>query len=982
MDPAVGLSRPESATAGRAFPRIAVALAVLVVAVLAGGWVILLRHGHQRARLGWQAGVAEGGRAIVASVDPSGPAAGRLQAGDTIRAVNGDGRVSGLSLEWLLYPLPPGASYTLRVARDAAERDIALTVGRETGVRWVWTAVTRLAVAVVFCSTGLIVGLLRPWQRPARFYALAALLSSPVFFANPLLLDLLHSGMLARPEALLVWLARIHSPFHGALGFQFALEFPRGAATGRGWRALERLLYAWAGLICAFYNLGYYCLVFDPGLAVRLTFEHAALWQAVLVLDSLFGPVVFAAIPAAIIHNARAEESPDQRRRMKWALFGASVGFAPALALFTVRFVDEVLLPHRGVLPPDTRRAAENVVFLFLSVAPVTLAYAMVRHRVFGVRIVVRRGLQHLLARNVLRAALITPAAVLVASVLLNPYRTVAEILFQHPVHLVLIAASAVSLRYHGRLMRAIDRRFFREAYGREQVLTGLIEEIGRRDSLPELSRIVSDRLDAALHPEAIHLAYRTADGDAFGLQYSSSGGSAGARVPEGGSLVRLLESAAAAREIEKDRGELSADEQEWLDRLRARLAVPMLTGAGRLVGLILLGEKRSEEPFTREDRRLLEALANQIAIVYENAALRRRVQEEERVRREVLDRLRGERVNVVKECPRCGACYDTVAETCARDGAALTLTLPVDRTVAGKYRLERAIARGGMGAVYQATDLRLNRQVAIKVMTARSFGDRAALRRFEREAQAAARLRHANIVTVYDYGGLDAEGAYLVMELLQGATLRARIDEAGAIAPELASEWFDQILDGVQAAHAAGVIHRDLKPENVFVTREAAERGEIKILDFGLAKIALDAPADPRSLTLPGAVLGTLSYMSPEQLAGQPIDPRTDVFSIGVLAVETLTGRHPFRGQTNTAVVAAILHQPFRLEGAGPAVEALGAVLQRCLAKSRADRFATIAELREELIPAIRACPPFPAAPRATWTQETVVDDPAKQGR
>jgi GAF domain-containing protein len=970
----------EPGTAGRAFAPVAIGLAVLVAAVIACGWGILLRHGSERADLGWRAGPSEGGGAIVAGVEPSGPASGRLQPGDGIRAVNGDRRVNGLSLEWLLYPLPPGAAYTLRVERHGVERQVALAVRSEDGTSWLSTAITRLVVALVFWSTGLIVGLLRPQQPAARFYCLASLLSAPVFFANPLLLDLLHSGVLSRAEAFVVWLARIHSPFHGAIGFQFALEFPRGSATGRGWTALKRLLYAWAGLICAFYNLGYFCLVFDPGLAVTLTFEHASLWRAVLALDSLFGPVIFASIPAAIIHNARSEESPDQRRRMKWALFGATVGFTPALVLFTVRFVDEVLLPHRGVLPPDARRAAENVVFLFLAVAPVTLAYAMARHRVFGVRIVVRRGLQHLLARNVLRAALIAPAAVLAASVLLNPHRTVAEILFQHPVHLLLIAASAVSLRYRSRLMGAIDRRFFREAYRREQVLTGLIEEIGCRDSLPELSRIVSERLDAALHPETIHLAYRHPDGDAFGLQYSSSGDSAGARLPDGGTIARLLESAAGAREVEGARGELSADERDWLDRLRARLAVPMLTGRGRLVGLILLGEKRSEEPFTREDRQLLEALANQIAIVYENAALRRRVEDGERVRREVLDRLTREQVNVVKECPRCGLCYDTSAERCAGDGASLTLTLPVDRTVAGKYRLERAIARGGMGAVYQATDLRLSRQVAIKVMTARSFGDLSALRRFEREARAAARLRHPNIVTVYDYGALDTQGAYLVMELLQGATLRARIEEAGAIHPEIAARWFDQVLDGVQAAHAAGVVHRDLKPENVFVTEGSEAREEVKILDFGLAKVTLDVQADPRSLTLPGAVLGTLSYMSPEQLAGSSIDARTDIFSLGVLVVETLTGRHPFRGSTSTAVVAAILHQPFRLEGDGEAVQALDAVLQRCLAKARSERFATVDELRDHLIPAIRRCPPFPAVPRGAWTQDTVVDGPAKE--
>ena len=205
-----------------------------------------------------------------------------------------------------------------------------------------------------------------------------------------------------------------------------------------------------------------------------------------------------------------------------------------------------------------------------------------------------------------------------------------------------------------------------------------------------------------------------------------------------------------------------------------------MLTPERRLVGFILLGEKKSEEPYTREDRELLEAMAAQIAIVYENATLKRRVEEEERVRREVLDRLEGAQFNVVKQCPRCGACHDRTDEYCRRDGAPLVLSLPVERTIGGKYRLERAIGGGGMGSVYEATDLRLARPVAVKIMPARSFGDRTALRRFEREAQAVARLRHPHIVTVHDYGPLQAEGAYLVMELLTGTHAARRNRPAG----------------------------------------------------------------------------------------------------------------------------------------------------------------------------------------------------------
>src|SRR5207244_865215 len=175
-----------------------------------------------------------------------------------------------------------------------------------------------------------------------------------------------------------------------------------------------------------------------------------------------------------------------------------------------------------------------------------------------------------------------------------------------------------------------------------------------------------------------------------------------------------------------------------------------------------------------------------------------------------------------VKECPQCRLCWDAVQEVCPADGSPLVLTLPVERIVDRKYRLDRVLGTGGMGTVYEATDARLGRRVALKVLLARNFGNPTALRRFEREAQAAARLHHPNIVTVHDYGTLGSEGAYLVMERLEGTSLRAAIDRGGTLAPALAAQWFDQMLEGMEAAHAAGVVHRDLKPENVLVTHDA----------------------------------------------------------------------------------------------------------------------------------------------------------------
>ena len=660
---------------------------------------------------------------------------------------------------------------------------------------------------------------------------------------------------------------------------------------------------------------------------------------------------------------------------MRWAFFGALIAFVPVTALFTLRFVQEVLLSGTRLISSGTESVLDNLAFLFLAVAPITLAYAVVKHRVFGIRIVIRRGVRYLLARNVLRAVLLLPLALLTGSVLLNPERTVAQILFQHPLHLVLIAAAALSLRFRGSLTRGIDRRFFREAYDEEQVLLSLVDDIRARDSLTDLSRLVSDRLGATLHPERLYLVYRSLEGRDFSLEYSSGGGSSELRIPEDAALVRVMEARAAALELDAEDVALPADEREWLDRLAVRLVVPMLT-EGRLVGLILLGDKKSEAPYGLEDRRLLQAVAAQIAILYENTALRRRVAREEQSRREVLSRLARDEINVVKECPQCGTCCDAVVETCPADGAPLVLTIPVERTVDGKYRLERVLGTGGMGAVYEATDLRLGRRVALKILLARNFGNPGALRRFEREAQAAGRLRHPNIVTVHDYGVLGTEGAYLVMELLKGTTLRSELDRVGSLHPPVAADWFDQILDGVAAAHAAGVIHRDLKPDNVIVTRDPQGRDVLKILDFGLAKLSFGEPPDPESLTVPGTVLGTLRYMSPEQLSGEPTDERSDVFSIGVLVAEALVGRHPFQAPTTAAMVTGILQDPFHVEGDAAELKELDRVLQLCLAKDREDRYPSVAELRRELVPAIRACPPFAGTPRPSWDHETIADD------
>jgi serine/threonine protein kinase/tetratricopeptide (TPR) repeat protein len=228
-----------------------------------------------------------------------------------------------------------------------------------------------------------------------------------------------------------------------------------------------------------------------------------------------------------------------------------------------------------------------------------------------------------------------------------------------------------------------------------------------------------------------------------------------------------------------------------------------------------------------------------------------------------------------------------------------------------GPYEIEAPLGSGGMGEVYRAWDSRLERRVAIKVLPEQFANDSRALTRFNREVRAVAALSHPNVLAIYDFG-TEAGLAYAVMELLQGSTLRSLLN----LGPP---DWHrtlhiaTAIADGLGAAHAKGIVHRDVKPENVFLT----EDGGLKILDFGLAR--LDArsgggaatPSHTELETQPGVILGTVAYMSPEQVRGQPADARSDLFALGCVMYEMATGRRPFPGDTSADIMSSILHQP-----------------------------------------------------------------------
>ena len=215
-------------------------------------------------------------------------------------------------------------------------------------------------------------------------------------------------------------------------------------------------------------------------------------------------------------------------------------------------------------------------------------------------------------------------------------------------------------------------------------------------------------------------------------------------------------------------------------------------------------------------------------------------------------------------------------------------------RLVDGKYRVDRALGRGGMGAVFRARDVRLDRDVALKVVKADLLSNPDARSRFRREAQVVAKLQHPSIVSIFDYGSLPDGGAFLVMEFVRGRDLRVALREHGPYAAQEAVPLMKGVCAAIDAAHAAGVLHRDLKPENILLPEG---RSDVKVLDFGIAKLVGDHGGEEHeeTLTAVGMPIGTPAYMAPEQLAGAIVTPQTDLFSLGVLAFELVTGELPF---------------------------------------------------------------------------------------
>jgi hypothetical protein len=936
----------------------------LLLGALALQAVNAFRIGRYEKKPGWlMARRAEGWE--VYQVEPGGPAEGKLQIGDRLLAMDGDRRVAHIGPYWKMEHAAPWSSYELEIQRGAERLrfDLKFPV-RKNNETLVWLLL-HLLVAGAFLATGMLIALYKPDERTARLGATVSLLTSAFILSlasNPL------GGMLS---GFSLWVSLALGsvfPFHIAFGYLFTADFPQpvpalGLRKVAKWLILIFATALWLPtvLVNALRGMGA-----EPAMAIVSAHPFLVGFHLrhLTPLSSLFLALTVVAVLVVGRVNYRRLPEGDQRRRIRLFSWSMLVGYLPVAGVTLAWFLLVTLGLQRmieGWLTPLTQ-----AVNAFVVIIPLTMAYAIIKHRVLGINAVLRIGVQYLLASNVLRVIIFLPIIGLVYVLAANPDRSMRELLFSGSgrFNFVLLGAALLSMRYRSQLMNVIDRRFFREAYQQEQILLELSEAIKQLDSLAEISRLLQTEVEKALHSRWVSMLFWAGQTEFF----SASGSAKSAErwrtlgQPVNNHLISQFERMTTAQNWRDLRKDCLPEAVAWLDEQDTQLVTPIPGTEGRVLGVVLLGEKRSEEPYTKADRNLLQALASQVGVIYENLTLKDHVRRGKLVEAEVLARLEERRINIVKECPACGACYDSSAENCARDGRLLALTLPIERIVDGKYRLERLIGKGGMGAVYESSDLRLNRTVALKAMLGKSFGDASALRRFAREAQISAKLDHPNIVRVYDFGELQGGGAYLVLEYVRGTTWRDELGYLNAFPPGLAADLLDQVLSGLEAAHRAKVIHRDLKPENILVAATEPDQPPIiKILDFGLAKVrALDF-ADPKSHTQAGIVMGTLGYMSPEQFLGQEVDERTDIYAVGVIALETLTGSIGKLGLDFHRRIATVLTSRFDFAGAAPEHRSLARVIEGCLIADREKRFGSVAELRKSLIPLLRSCPPFP---------------------
>jgi len=889
---------------------------------------------------------AAGSPITVTRVFPGGAAdrAGML-VGDTIRVLPGD--PAGVLRVWRdMQRIAPGETLTLDVTgadgstrRMAIEQPAAWSIPGTPGT-WLRQHAGPLSQMSAFIGGALVLLLLGARGTTATLMTLALLATATA-----------NSGPLLGSEKVLPVIGPVLLIFNWlitALSFPIiglaVLYFPHRAEI------LDRQKWIVPAVIAAalpMFVIGAVTAVFLLGSDATLpalswlamhgwTFEASfALCLAVNVLIVVEG-----------IARYRINLDADERRRIQIVVYTG----VPAVFAYALKVGIPIVLGLLG-MPVELPWAVEALLQAIVLLPAFGLPYAVAVDHVFSPRTILRRGLQYAFARRTLTALVVIPIVALAASLVQQRDMSLQMIVSGRPLfYLVFLTMLGLALKYRDSAQRWLDQRFFRTEYDAREILVSLAGRVPYEADPRELIKLVVTQIDSALHPESIAvLASGSAHGSnpAAAFEPVSALRVEASALPGDSGILTLLRWSDKPLEVFLDDDQspvarVPPADRAWLAAMNAALLVPIFAGVSRaetrdgseqkmFIGVIALGRKRSEEPYTAEDRELLRGIAVQMGVALD------------------LSRLRKQASSTLAPTvppPASGAteAFTPTVVVGGSSGSGITVGAMVDQ----KYRVDSIIGQGGMGAVFKAWDVRLERPVAIKVVRPHLISDADSRARFNRESKIVARLQHPSIVTVYDYGNMADGGAFLVMEFVPGEDLRHFLKREKQIDAARMSALMCGICGGVEIAHKSGIFHRDLKPENILLPE--AGTGP-KVVDFGVAK--LTTAGDGGTMSAAGTIVGTPAYMAPEQLRGEAVDARADVYSLGVMAYEMLTMRLPYPGATLFDIGMKQVEGKADLSGIDPA---LAESLKSAIAYEREKRPASASAFADALKSALPA--------------------------